>query len=335
MKKSLKIFLGLLGITSIGAIAIGSVVSCSSSNNDSSNNNALKESNNFTTNEDISSYLSSLLSTDIDVANYENMSSYSAAQAVTTYNSELKQAILDAIQNQIVTKSGASFSFDNINLSINDIMQNIEITAIPASISLTNVENGEIVGISLSYNGMSLYSSNSSMFIVTGFKTITASEEFINQGIKIANELSKVLTTTINIGSYENINTYTASNALNQQKQGYSLLQNAVTNTIDSEIINNISFFVVNGVAYTEADITSNSSIKISFPSTISNIDNENAQIPNVQIYFQVYNDIQDYDYQLTSKTGSQNFTINGFKSPSATNNQSNSQTSVSSILQN
>ncbi|MBO6023118.1 hypothetical protein J6P51_04085, partial [bacterium] len=131
----------------------------------------------------VTSLLDTLLSNIINVTKYDEMSSNTVQDAFNV-QSTLKQAIKQAIQNEIATAAN-KFLAINSTYSIQDIIDNIQIT-LPTTLSALDIEQAQISNVTLSYENTSLSnSSNTSNFIVQGFKeTISSSDiQSINQQI--------------------------------------------------------------------------------------------------------------------------------------------------------
>jgi hypothetical protein len=81
------------------------------------------------------------------------MKTYTAADALNDQaNDNLKTAIIDAIVAEI---GSTSFDIDGISYTAAQIGEGIQIT-LPKTVSLQDDEAGQIPGVTLSYNGISL-----------------------------------------------------------------------------------------------------------------------------------------------------------------------------------
>jgi hypothetical protein len=81
------------------------------------------------------------------------MSSYTAADALNNASSDnLTVAIVSAIKVEIGT---SSFDIDGIAYTVDQICAGIKIV-LPKTITLQDDENGQIPGVTLSYNSISL-----------------------------------------------------------------------------------------------------------------------------------------------------------------------------------
>ena len=159
----------------------------------------------------VTSLLDTLLSNIINVAKYDEMSSNTVQDAFNV-QSTLKQAIKQAIQNEITTAAN-KFLAINSNYSIQDIIDNIQIT-LPTTLSALDIEQAQISNVTLSYENTSLSnSSNTSNFIVQGFKeTISSSDiQSINQ------QIAQMIETNVNnIISYNTKGYYVVNYLFNE-----------------------------------------------------------------------------------------------------------------------
>ncbi|MBO7044569.1 hypothetical protein J6W34_08850 [bacterium] len=111
----------------------------------------------------------------------------------------LLSAILDVLQNEIDTKYPTGFTISNITYTASEIINNINVN-LPTSAALKGDENGEITGVTITYNQLPLKNtSNTTSFNLTGFLSAN------NVGIKtlsnqqVADKLSSLLGQTIDI----------------------------------------------------------------------------------------------------------------------------------------
>ncbi|MBO6073243.1 hypothetical protein J6P59_06615 [bacterium] len=117
-------------------------------------------------NEGIANTLDSLLNNYINVANYDSMNTLTAAQALNKPNA-LTYAIKQAILNQI---SQSTFEVDGNSYKTLEIVNNINVK-LPNINSLNSNYSIQIQPVTLSYNGISLKTSNGdSTFTIIGFK---------------------------------------------------------------------------------------------------------------------------------------------------------------------
>ncbi|MBO6072326.1 hypothetical protein J6P59_01495 [bacterium] len=101
----------------------------------------------------IANKLDSLLSNIINVAQYDLMDTYTAAEALNNQATDsLTNAIISAIKSELGTNS---IEIDNNSYSINNIAKELKVS-LPSSISLTDDENAQIPGVTLSYDNISL-----------------------------------------------------------------------------------------------------------------------------------------------------------------------------------
>ncbi|MBQ5492693.1 MAG: hypothetical protein IIT78_02300, partial [Mycoplasmataceae bacterium] len=257
------------------------------------------------TNQQVANEISSILSDRINVSNYENMNSYTAAIALSQYESNLKSAIIDAIVNSIFP-----FDFKNISCSANTIRNELSVT-LPNYISVQNNVLAQIPAVELSFNGVLISSfisyKYSNSFIIDGFKatTIAQTNANDNRNQEVANFLdSWVLGNSLYIGNY-NIGYYTAQETLNNY---HTNLEEAIAFSVVDTAVENSNFesypFCFQGIYYDLSQIVSY--IKVILPQTITPLDNQNAEIPNVMLQ---YNGITLKPSNSTSDT----FVVYGF----------------------
>ncbi|MBO6021489.1 hypothetical protein J6P68_01410 [bacterium] len=274
------------------------VVGFSIANNSTQNN---------TINKNVVNKLNSLLNEYINVANYENMSSYSAADALNEHANTLKEAITSAIEAEINNNFNSTFNIDNITYNANEIIKDLAIT-LPNAITLQDDENAQIPNIKISYKGISLESKNATnTFIVDGF-----SYQINNKNDEIAKILNSLLNQVINISNYNNINSYTAAIVLSEHNDD---LISAIKNEIANEINNNISKFNFTGTSYTANEIINE--IHIELPIGISQQEDTNAQIQNVTLSYNgilLKPDASTSTNSTAINSNQNNFIIDGFK---------------------
>ena len=268
---------------------------------------ASNSTQNNTINKNIVNKLNSLLNEYINVANYENMSSYSAADALNEHANTLKEAITSAIEAEINNNFNSTFNIDNITYNANEIIKDLAIT-LPNAITLQDDENAQIPNIKISYKGISLESKNgTNTFIIDGFNY-----QINNKNDEIAKILNSLLNQVINISNYNNINSYTAAIVLSEHNDD---LISAIKNEIANEINNNISKFNFTTTSYSSNEIINE--IHIELPIGISQQEDTNAQIQNVTLS---YNGILLKPVGSTSTNSTSinsnlnNFIIDGFK---------------------
>ncbi|MBO7044589.1 hypothetical protein J6W34_08950 [bacterium] len=238
------------------------------------------------------------------------MDKMSAADALNNQNTDdLISAITSAIQNEI-QNSKETFNIDSIAYTISEIASGIQIK-LPTDISLNDNETGEITGVVLNYNNISLTpkNSSSSSFTVVGFLPTSSTQTGYNPGgqgsstnrnHQIASKLDSYLSQIINVSKQDNMSSMSAADALNNQTSDN--LKQAITAAIQNEI--GSEQFNIDGIAYTAAEIAS--SIQIGLPTSISLTAAENGQIPNVTLS---YNNIS-----LKANNGQSTFIIEGFE---------------------
>ncbi|MBO6022266.1 hypothetical protein J6P68_05625 [bacterium] len=101
----------------------------------------------------IANKLDSLLSNIINVAQYYSMDTYTAAEALNNQATDsLTNAIISAIKYELGSNS---IEIDNNSYSINNIANELKVS-LPSTISLTDDENAQIPGVTLSYDNISL-----------------------------------------------------------------------------------------------------------------------------------------------------------------------------------
>ncbi|MBO6041832.1 hypothetical protein J6P52_01455 [bacterium] len=246
--------------------------------------------------------LAGLLKQTIAINNYSNVT----AVDVLNDSSSLTISILNAIESEI---SSTSFIIGDINYTTNEILNDLTIT-LPKSISLSDALNGEISDVQISFNTnvISLSNNETNSFVISGFEAASATNignsivlnsngttSSINQ--EIANILDNLLNQNINVSTYDSFNTITAADALDNSAK----LNSAIINAIEAEISSPI---IVAKVSYTASEIANN--ITVTLPSTISLIDYENSQIPNVSLNYA--------GILLSNSANKSTFTITGFE---------------------
>ncbi|MBO6021494.1 hypothetical protein J6P68_01435 [bacterium] len=261
------------------------------------NNSVYPTQTNFV-NQQVANEISSILSDRINISNYENMNLYTAAIALSQYESNLKSAIIDAIINSIFP-----FDFKNISCSANTLQNELSIT-LPNYISVQNNVLAQIAGVELSFNGIliSSFISCSNTFIIDGFKTTTIAQtnanDNRNQEVVQILDSNAFVGNSILIGAYNNMFSYTAQEAFNNYQTSLEdAIAISIVDTVDSA-------FCFQGICYTYSEIASY--IKVILPQTITPLDNQNAEIPNVMLQ---YNGITLKPTNSTSDT----FVVYGF----------------------
>ncbi|MBO6072900.1 hypothetical protein J6P59_04710 [bacterium] len=116
----------------------------------------------------IANQLSSIINNPINVHSYDNMSSYTAFQALNSEEMNLKNAIKSVIKQEIEKKINL---FNKINITTNEIINKITVN-LPSSVSPSD---SEITGVILKYDGIVLTNKTGSnsiqkTFIVDGFQ---------------------------------------------------------------------------------------------------------------------------------------------------------------------
>lgn len=252
--------------------------------------------------------IDSFLNSNINIASYLNMNTYTAADALsnsTNNQSSLYSAITLYVQKAI-KQAGygialcSLFTTHDINFEASGTLN----IFLPNSISVNENENAQINNVQLVLNGMYLNAANgSSTFTITGFLNAneTSSQNNINE--IIANKLDTYLNSTINVAninvlSWNTMSTFSVSEILNNRSSLYS----AIIQVIDNWMPN--SPFIFNNLSYNQYYISN--AISITLPSSISQSDINNGQISNVKLY---YNGIQ-----LKTSNAQNTFTITGFK---------------------
>ena len=326
-----------------------------SSNSGTSNTFTVKGFSNVTAkqiatnnNNQIASKLDSLLNQIINIGSYNSMSSYTAADALNNANSDnLTAAIISAIKAEIGT---SSFDINGIAYTADQICAGIEI-GLPKTITLQDDENAQIPGVTLTYNSISLTWKNSSSssssttsssspsntgFIVEGFTKVSAAQAGYNPGgqgntanrnHQIATILDSILNQEIEVSGFSTI---TASNAI---KNDTTSLKTAIINAIETEIANSKETFNIDAISYTLSEI--DNGLQVAYlPSSVSSTDNENMQIPGVQLSYNSIN-LTPKTTTSTSNSSTNTFTIIGFKKPVVLAELSCNATSSSSYVYN
>ena len=143
-------------------------------------------------NEGIANILDSLLNNYINVANYDSMNTLTAAQALNKPNA-LTYAIKQAILNQI---SQSTFEVDGNSYKTFEIVNNINVK-LPNTNSLNPNYSIQIQGITLSFNGISLKTSDGdSTFTIIGFKQSSYETYMENSILNWLNSDQNVLNTS-------------------------------------------------------------------------------------------------------------------------------------------
>ncbi|MBO6072088.1 hypothetical protein J6P59_00220, partial [bacterium] len=107
--------------------------------------------------------------------------------------STLKQAIKQAIQNEITTAAN-KFLAINSTYSIQDIIDNIQIT-LPTTLSALDIEQAQISNVTLSYANILLENtSNTSNFIIEGFQSTVQSSDIQS----INEQIAQMIETNVN-----------------------------------------------------------------------------------------------------------------------------------------
>ncbi|MBQ5492306.1 MAG: hypothetical protein IIT78_00320, partial [Mycoplasmataceae bacterium] len=147
---------------------------------------------NTSENEAIANTLDSLLNNYINVANYDSMNTLTAYQALNKPNA-LTYAIKQAILNQI---SQSTFEIDGNSYKTLQIVNNINVK-LPNTNSLNSNYSIQIQGVTLSYNGISLKTSNGdSTFTIIGFKQSSYETYMENSILNWLNSDQNVLNTS-------------------------------------------------------------------------------------------------------------------------------------------
>ncbi|MBO6021982.1 hypothetical protein J6P68_04045, partial [bacterium] len=174
-----------------------STKSASTTKKDSNSSNSpskITQTPDGTTNDShsVTSLLDTLLSNIINVAKYDEMSSNTVQDAFNV-QSTLKQAIKQAIQNEITTAAN-KFLAINSTYSIQDIIDNIQIT-LPTTLSALDIEQAQISNVTLSYaNTLLENTSNTSNFIIEGFQSTVQSSDIQS----INEQIAQMIETNVN-----------------------------------------------------------------------------------------------------------------------------------------
>ncbi|MBR4486129.1 hypothetical protein IKS57_02000 [bacterium] len=137
----------------------------------------------------------------LNISAYNNMISYTAAQALYSYSLSLQNAIISAIinmfKNDVIYASGIAYNFI-------EIANAITVTS-PQSISIQDNVNAQIPDVTLKYNNQTLEpeNANSDLFTISGFKLTSINQTGINynRNQQVATTLDSLLGNTFN--SYE------------------------------------------------------------------------------------------------------------------------------------
>ena len=256
--------------------------------NSSNNPSKITQTPDGTTNDShsVTSLLDTLLSNIINVAKYDEMSSNTVQDAFNV-QSTLKQAIKQAIQNEITTAAN-KFLAINSTYSIQDIIDNIQIT-LPTTLSALDIEQAQISNVTLSYaNTLLENTSNTSNFIIEGFQSTVQSSDIqsINEQIAqmIETNVNKIIHTNWvqhNVGEFlwngepNSAGTYywympnalilsgftniTAGQALNIQSYNTQWI-----NALETQIIGaSNQTFTFNNLTFTAQEIAANLSVNV------------------------------------------------------------------------
>ncbi|MBO6095506.1 hypothetical protein J6P11_05950 [bacterium] len=180
---------------------------------------------------------------------------------------------------------------------------------LPSSITLSDNENAQIPNVTLFYNSIQLQNTSSqssypnTLFIVTGFTDATSisTGTNYNRNQSIIKELDSLLNNTIDVYSYESMNTLTAIDALSSSNQ--SNLITAIKDALTFELSNDTNKFIFDDIAYSISQIISAISVKL--PSSISLQNNLNGQIIPVSL---LYN-----SSELSNTSNTTSFSVIGF----------------------
>ncbi|MBR4486191.1 hypothetical protein IKS57_02330, partial [bacterium] len=95
---------------------------------------------------------------------------------------------------------------------------------------------------------------------------------------------NSILGNIIDIANDDSMSSFTAVDALYEQSSDnlINAIQSAIANEITTSPLGNS--FIFNGIIYTASEIASN--ITVLLPSSVSLLDDENAQIPNVALAY-------------------------------------------------
>ena len=288
--------------------------SSNKSNNDgtkksnSINNKKLKQ--NSSNNQTIINELNLLLNNIINVGSFNSMGQISAADALGDKKS-LDSAIRDEIEFEI-NNSNMNLHFNSITYTSSQIAADISIL-LPSYILVSNNANAQIPGVILQYNNIALTASNrDKTFTIEGFSITNAITTGINhnRNQSIINELDSLLNQTINVSSYETMNTITAAIALYSYKTN---LKTAINDAVENEISSKMSDFIFNNIAYTAKDIINE--LTYNLPNSVTLSENNNAEINNVTLNYN--------KFELTNISKTDIFIINGFMKPNSSKSSS------------
>ena len=288
--------------------------SSNKSNNDgtkksnSINNKKLKQ--NSSNNQTIINELNLLLNNIINVGSFNSMGQISAADALSDKKS-LYSAIRDEIEFEI-NNSNMNLHFNSITYTSSQIAADISIL-LPSYILVSNNANAQIPGVILQYNNIALTASNrDKTFTIEGFSVTNAITTGINhnRNQSIINELDSLLNQTINVSSYETMNTITAAIALYSYKTN---LKTAINDALENEISSKMSDFIFNNIAYTAKDIINE--LTYNLPNSVTLSENNNAQINNVTLNYN--------KFELTNISKTDFFIIQGFMKPNSSKSSS------------
>ncbi|MBO6072289.1 hypothetical protein J6P59_01310 [bacterium] len=161
------------------------------------NNPSYTTSNNIS--QIVATKLDSILNNNIDLTSYALTNNLTVSYALNNIK-YLKHLIKEVIQNEIV-KELNNFVIGNLSYTSLEILSGININLL--SNSKTNIlNNSKSINVSLSYNGLTLTSNNSSIFNIIGFVSSTkVSNSTQNVNEIIATKLDSLLNNTINVAN--------------------------------------------------------------------------------------------------------------------------------------
>lgn len=307
MKKAIKISLGILGLTTIAAITVGSVISCSNNNNSSNQttkntdsniqyNNSDNSINNNSENtlyqgnaEIMASVLPDILQTNISISNSNNITALAALSdenSIQELKSQIKSQLIYSMNvncgyysnsnTTVCTVLGTNYTAQMIaeNLSINlPTLSNLEVNYSPNQTTIPNV--------TLSFDNC-LIKKN---FTISNF--ISPLEAFDSY------KLEDILNTV----SLNNLNT-------TFPQIPYTTLSQDVENNIMQQLNKNSNKLVINGFNLTADEIMG--SLNISIPKTVNYL---NGSLQNLYINISMNNNSKQHPLTL-EVTGFKTFTF-------------------------
>ncbi|MBQ5492729.1 MAG: hypothetical protein IIT78_02485, partial [Mycoplasmataceae bacterium] len=224
----------------------------------------------------ISNQLDNLLSNDITVSGYKQTTASDALSTTASQNA-LIQAIKTALLQEI-QGSGINFDYQTPTYTLSytpqQIINNINVTLPTGSLSSSNNSEGQIPGVTLTYEDITLSNTSGSWnFTIVGFLVSQAVQQKMLQDQEIAQYIGQLLAS--NGGTGVNVSNISAlSNTLANTWLESAASEETLTTYIKPLLIqdliqsnNDHDNFVINNENYTAADLVNN--ITFTYPDSI------------------------------------------------------------------